>query len=130
MKNKETFIDPLETVHQEKVFLWLDQKKIDAFPVINGARVSSMAQARKLKREGMKPGVPDIIILDTPPALPHSKGIALEMKRRVASKHKTPCQCLDPEQVVWKEKFKKHGWTHILAHGADDAIETLERLGY
>jgi hypothetical protein len=122
------FIDPLETVHQERVGMWLDMKKVDWFPVINGARVSSMAQARKLKREGMKAGIPDILIITPSPTTKHP--VALEMKRIVAEKHKLPCNCLEDDQILWRDKFVKNGWTHILAHGSDDAIETLERLGY
>lgn len=113
-----------ESVHQFRVCKWLDQHDIVYFAVPNGYKKSKFQQAQA-KREGLKSGVPDIIILTkTKDGYP----VALEMKKYKGKNHKLPCNCLEEHQVEWKEKFIRAGWMHILAHGSEDAIATLEEL--
>jgi hypothetical protein len=113
-----------EHEHQVKVFEWLDSNKLKAFAVPNGYYKGFAAQ-RKAKDEGLRSGIPDILILN--PNKKTGKPVALELKRIKAKNHKI-CNCLSPEQLEWKEIFMQHGWTHIIAHGYTDAITALIEL--
>lgn len=86
-----------------------------------GKRSGKMAAI--LKRMGLKPGVPDIIILDTPPAFPIQKGAVIEMKRREDGK-------TSPEQEEWLEYFDNNSWVTGVANGIDEALELLKKWGY
>lgn len=110
-----------ESYHQQKVVKWLKDNEFDFFAVPNGYR-TSFSQAKKAKAEGLQSGVPDILILNK---CSKNKPVALEMKKYKGAKHKIPCNCLEQNQVVWKEKFEANGWVHILAHGYEDAIAKL-----
>jgi hypothetical protein len=125
MKVKEP--KPLETVEQQRVVNWLRSREPDIafFSVPNGAN-KSIAARIKFKREGLDPGVPDILIVTKSPK--KDKPIAIEMKRAV--NHKAECTCLSPEQKQWHVKLINNGWIIIVAHGAEEAIADLEALGY
>jgi len=113
-----------ESVHQFRVCQWLDKNDLIYFAVPNGYK-KSMFQQMQAKREGLRPGVPDIIIVSKNK---QNQGTVLEMKRYKGAKHKLPCGCLDIEQAKWRDLFVKEGWTHVLAHGSDEAIGDLEQL--
>jgi hypothetical protein len=106
---------PLEHDEQVTVVQWLEWQQIPFFAVPNGARVRP-SQARKLKAEGMRAGVPDLW-------LPVHR-IVIEMKRRDAVPSDT-----SPEQRAWLEKLKTAGWDVAVCHGADVAIDWLRSLG-
>lgn len=105
------------TEHQEQVVLceWLDWLHIPFFSVPNGARVRP-SQARRLKAEGMRPGVPDLW-------LPTFR-IAIEMKRVGSSPSATT-----EEQREWIRKLSLAGWDVRVCYGADEAIDWLRGLG-
>lgn len=118
--------DIKESVHQFRVCKWLDERNIVYFAVPNGYKKSKFQQAQA-KREGLKAGVPDIIILtkaknDTP--------TALELKKYMGEKHKLPCNCMSESQKEWQTIMTQNGFNHVLAHGEDEAIQDLIELGY
>lgn len=106
-----------------------------------------------LKRQGMKPGFPDVLIfkpvnawstetssalamrplLDARlftregriPACPEIRGVAIELKREGA-----PLSALTTEQRKWGNELANRGWYWFAAAGADQAIRELLRLGY
>lgn len=72
---------------------------------------------------GIKRGVPDFIIVDPPPRA-ECHGAAIELKRADGQGRVTP------EQREWLRSLHERGWAAHLAHGANEAIAWLERLGY
>ena len=126
---------PLETVEQQSYFTWADFycKKIvelcDLYAVPNGAW-KSPAQAGKFQREGLRPGVPDIV-------LPHARGgyhaLYIEMKRRRIRGKSGVLLAGDkpsPQQLDWHERLRAAGNCVVVAYGWDEAVEaTLKYLG-
>jgi hypothetical protein len=142
-KKDQAKLCPSEEREQAVVCRWLDINGIQYFAVPNGG-ARSKATAGKLKATGVKPGIPDIIIVDRPTKchipeghLPHppgaghrgqpcgkaAVGVALEMKRMVGGR-------LSPEQREWMLKLEQLGWITLLGNGAAHAIEQLTALGY
>lgn len=67
------------------------------------------ATGARLKRAGLKKGVPDILILD--------RQIAIELKY---GKNK-----LTPHQKHWLERLRNCGWTAVVCRSVDEVIETI-----
>jgi hypothetical protein len=109
-----------ETHEQCTVAAWLDLHGIMYCHPANG-EWRHPATAKKLKRMGVKPGVPDILIF-TPSGLAN-KPTALELK---AVDGATPSKA----QRCWLDNLERLGWTTGWAKGADAAIRWLEELGY
>jgi len=72
---------------------------------------------------GVKAGVPDIIIIDPPPAFRDCVGTVIELKRGKGGK-------LSEEQAAWLLKFAGRHWLTAVCFGVDQAIEKLEKAGY
>ena len=83
-----------------------------------------VAIARKLKRIGVKRGVPDVLIFSPPPCMPRARGVAIELKRSDGGKGPSP------EQSAWLDDLDKLGWVAFVANGAAAAIAELQRLGF
>lgn len=118
------------TEHQEqaKLFAWLKTRGITAFAVPNGASLKSAHMGwNRLKREGCSPGAPDVHIVTPPPKSPN-KRVYIELKKACLRNRKAGE--LRPHQIGWKHVIEKLGQIHILAYGADDAIDQLYRLGF
>jgi len=113
-----------ESIHQETVCRWLELNRIVYFAVPNG-KWTSYSQAKKSKREGLKSGVPDILIIDKNA---NGQCTALEMKKYKGANHKLPCNCMSDDQKYWMDIFYQKGWTCILAHGSKEAIADLSKL--
>lgn len=79
--------------------------------------------AVKMKRLGLKSGIPDVIIFDHPPNFPRCKGAVIELKRRKKWK-------LSEEQGDWLIYFEENGWKQAICPGLDDAIQELRNWGY
>lgn len=84
----------------------------------NGGNRSAVAGAR-LKGEGTKAGVPDILIFDRPPAAPGARGVAIEMKRRRGG-------VVTKAQQRWLDELRERGWLARVCRGFDDARHYLE----
>jgi VRR-NUC domain len=115
------------TEHQEQATVcdWLRAHRVVYFAVPNGGSRSAVAGAR-LRRIGLKAGVPDLVILSAPAkgwVSESFRGVAVEMKRAKGG-------VVSPLQDVWLEQMKACGWATAVAHGADAAIEFLKSLGY
>lgn len=116
--------DLIPTEDQEQIVLaqWLDMHNINYFHVPNGGN-RNIITATKLKSHGVKPGVPDIIIVDPPPNNPENVGLVIELKRRKGGK-------VSPEQTMWLDVFRTRGWIVSVCRGAGQAIDLLQELGY
>ena len=104
--------------HDEQVAVvrWCAWRSIPVFAIPNGG-YRPKATAKRLKDEGVEPGVPDLFI----PVSKHGKhGLFLEMKDRRGAKPR-------PEQMEWLELLDRNGYVAAWARGADAAIELIER---
>jgi hypothetical protein len=111
-----------EEVEQEGLAEILDRLGLTWFHVPNEGDRKPQYRA-KLRRQGLKPGVPDVIIVDPPPAFPNAKGAAIELKRRKGGK-------VSEEQMDWIIKLNLLGWKTAVCKGKDEAIEQLKAWGY
>jgi len=110
---------PTEYEEQIKLAEYLDMKNYLWCHVPNGGNRNAIAGA-KLKRQGVKPGVPDVLIFDDP--CNNSNGIAIELKRsngRLSDVRET--------QKEWLTELESRDWLTKVAFGADEAIDWLER---
>lgn len=121
---------PPEAFEQRHLAAWLDSRQANGRPILwahppNGGHRNKVVAA-KLKREGTKAGLPDVLIFTPPPKQKQTaRGVAIELKRRNAKASDTTA-----EQRLWLEALASCGWVAFIAHGADDAINQLTELGY
>lgn len=113
---------PKEDAEQRTLAAWLDLAGVRWCHVPNGG-FRRPAEARIFRALGVKPGVPDVLIFTAPPAAPHLKGTAIELKRRVGGE-------VSSEQLGWMAALEELGWAVALCRGACAAIDTLHALGY
>lgn len=122
------------TEHDEQVALveWLELQRIRFFAIPNGelrpAQLDAKGRrysnvAKRLRAEGVKAGVPDVIIVDPPPVAPDIRAVAIELKRRKGG-------TLSPDQQEWIAALNDRGWLAIRCDGAAAAIAALEDHGY
>lgn len=109
-----------EDKHQVWLANWLDAIGVLWCHVPNGGKRAKVTAAN-LKRQGVKAGVPDVLIF-TPPPIGGYVGAALELK---AGKGRT-----SKAQRVWLYDLEVHGWATAVAHGWVAAQAWLESLGY
>jgi len=119
-KNKS----PTEYEEQVKLAEYLDMKGYLWCHVPNGGN-RDVRTGAKMKRQGVKPGVPDVLIFDDPTSeyTMNFSGIAIELKRSDGN----PSDVRDA-QKEWLEALEWRNWQTKVAFGADDAIEWLENL--
>lgn len=79
--------------------------------------------ARAAAALGVRPGWPDVLILDPPPALTGTRGLAIEIKRRRGGK-------LSPAQRERLAQLSERGWAIAVSPGAGYAADLLDALGY
>lgn len=112
-----------ETHEQADVVAWLRTRRHLVFSVPNGAHVAGRTvserarKVAKLKREGLLPGAPDLVV-----ARAGGPPVAVEMKRAGQSRT-TEAQ----NRVL--AALECVGWGVVVGFGADDAIRKLERMG-
>lgn len=107
---------PSEHDEQVAVCRWLTYRGIPYFAVPNGG-LRNVITATRLKAEGVKPGVGDLMIF-----LPNGINLSLEMKTRNGGRVST-------EQREWMDFFSSRpGWAGRVAMGAKEAIEIIESL--
>lgn len=116
-----------ESADQKALAQLLDTIRINGRPLLwchvpnEGER--NVAYAVELKRRGVKPGVPDNLIFDSPPKFPKNKGLAIELKRAGGGK-------TTKYQDDWLEALAQRGWAAVVCHGIDECVKTLEYYGY
>jgi len=113
-------VELVPTEHQEqcRVIAWCDAHPIakTIFSIPNGSH-KSPAMAAKFKREGLRPGVPDLFL---PVAIKPNHGLFIEMKRVKGSRATL-------EQVQWASLLVIRGYDYQLCYGADDAIDAIKK---
>ena len=87
----------------------------------NGAYLNGKGRAgRQLKLQGMKPGVPDIVIFT--PAPLNNRISFVELK--------TATGRLSHSQKVWRTKIEAFAYNYALARSLNDLIYYLDAWGY
>ena len=109
---------PTESQEQIAVIKWADAQpaicgRLMSIP--NGAN-KSPAAAAKFKREGLRPGVPDLL-LPIPRHFCH--GLWIEMKRRKGGK-------MSKLQADWIVFLRKQGYQAWACEGSDEAIKIIK----
>ena len=108
---------PVPTEHQEQcaVIRWCDANAIVCFAIPNGSH-KSMASAAKFRREGLRKGIPDLMV---PVARGGFHGLFIEMKRTKGS-------VTSAEQLAWFSVLRREGYAAYACKGAADAIRIIE----
>lgn len=131
---------PTEAQEQEQLCKWLTAKNVNYFAVPNGGKRHKRT-AQSLKRQGVKAGIPDLLIIDHPMMeidgeMVRMVGVALELKRqslrpkeKVADLRDQPFQGASEVQRWWLNKFSERGWLSFVAYGALDAMLKLVSCG-
>lgn len=118
--------NPAEYEEQVKLAEYLDMKGYLWCHVPNGGKRNPIT-GKKLKRQGVKPGVPDVLIFASPMdrqlGVKSLKSAAIELKRQNGS-----MSDLRDTQREWLINLQKKGWLTKVAFGADEAIDWLEGL--
>lgn len=123
-------VDPEATEHtdQARLFRWMATVPglAHAFAIPNGAKLPwtknakgqrYSAEARRLKDEGMKPGVPDIFI---PVMRGGYAGMFLELKRADRSNHPSTAQ------LDYMAALRDAGYFCIVAYGLEEAMGYIQ----
>jgi len=99
----------------------LRETRVKFFAVPNGG-LRSKGTALKLWAEGVQAGVPDLIIIDPPPAK-SAVGTVLEFKRRKGG-------VVSEAQKGWLAAFAERGWEARVVCGLAEFHATMQELGY
>ena len=93
------------------------------YAVPNGARTNSQSQANKLKAEGMKSGVPDLVLPFPIRVSADSDqwfhGLYIEMKRQKGGR-------LSENQSNYMAYLKSVGYCVLVCAGAEQAVNTIK----
>lgn len=111
-----------EQEEQERLAAALDASGLLWTATANGGR-RSMSTGLALKRSGVKPGVPDILIFTPSPLAP--QGAAIELKRVYPTRGTA-----SPQQVAFIERLNAAGINAAVAWGAEGARDQLIAWGY
>ena len=117
---------PTEAEEQRTVAAWLDWHQICWFHPANETGTAHGYGLRvRMKQQGVKPGVPDIVIIDPPNESrnPYIRGAVIEMKRRKGG-------VLTDTQNAWINAFGSRHWLAAVCNGSDEAIAQLVSWGY
>lgn len=109
-----------EAQHQMNVIRWSMAVR-DTYPELcllhhipNGGSRDPI-EAKRLKEQGVKPGVPDLCL---PVARGQYHGLYIEMKTETGK--------TSPEQDWWVEEITRQGYFVEVCHGWESAVRTLE----
>ena len=112
-------VNPQATEYQEQVAVidWCNHHPIakHIFAITNGARVA-IGQAVKLKRAGVRKGVPDLFL---PVPRREDYGLFIELKRKKGG-------VISTEQKEWIKTLRGNGYAAVVCAGADEAITVIK----
>jgi hypothetical protein len=111
---------PTEEQEQAEVCRYLDFVGADYCAVPNGGH-RHKAVAAKLKKSGVKAGVPDLLIFNRIADDPECRGVAIEMKRLKGGQ-------LSPHQKKWIERLSSLGWKCFVCRGAGEAVDVIRDI--
>ena len=116
MRNQPEHVE--QSLFMQRVVLDSRTKNLLLTAVPNGGQ-RHKAVAAKLKAEGVKAGVPDILVFEWAPRAHAGMycGLAIEMK----VKPNKPTLA----QVAWMDALKRRGWSCVVVYSADEAWAAL-----
>jgi hypothetical protein len=117
---------PSEADIQKRLAKALDAAELIWTATANGGKRDKRTAA-SLKAQGLKPGVPDILIFSPPPS-GIGCGMAIELKRDAGQGRQRGRT--SPHQRVWLEELRALGWRAEVAYGYRHALEILRSAGY
>ena len=102
--------------HDEQVAFceYLDFVHVTYFAVPNGSN-KSMTARKKFKAEGLKAGVPDMVLL-----FEGGKAVFIEMKRKKGG-------TVSKDQKLWLERLRVLGFDAYVCRGCAEAIEVAKK---
>lgn len=103
-----------EATEQKNLIKWCEYAKVPIFAIPNGGK-RNPKEAVELKRQGVKPGVPDLFI-PLPRGSKH--GLFIEMK---FGKNKT-----SEQQDKWLAYLSKAGYQCQVCYGCEAAVACIE----
>lgn len=72
--------------------------------------------------QGVKCGLPDVLIFEPPPTRPDARGVAIELKTEVGSP--------SADQKRWLRELEARGWVCSVERGTDALLRRLRALGW
>lgn len=115
---KKQNLTPLEDAEQKAFVNYLDMQGFKYFAVPNGGFRHKLTAA-KLKAEGVKAGVPDIVILEKSATKQH-KVLFVEMKRQEGGQ-------VSEKQKEWHDWLDENDYAICVAEGCEQAIRLLHK---
>lgn len=113
---------PTEAAEQMALSRWLDLKRLLWCHVPNSGQHKVQYRAA-MARQGLKRGVPDLLIFTPPPRVPGCRGVAIELKRLRGG-------TVSDSQRYWIEQLQAADWQARVCKGAQAAVDWLGSLGY
>ena len=104
-----------EAEEQAAVVEYCDLRHIPVYAIPNGGK-RNPGEAAHLKRQGVRPGVPDLCI---PAARGPYNGLYIEMK--VGRNKPTEAQ------YEWIQRLRENGYAAYVCYGAGNAIACIEK---
>ena len=119
--NKKRNYTPLEDQEQQCFIEWCEYmastyEGLNLIYAIPNGGSRNQLEAVKLKRTGVKAGVPDLCL---PVARKGKHGLYIEMKRKEGGR-------VSELQKEWLEKLSGQGYETAVCHGMDEAIKVVE----
>lgn len=112
-------VEPYENAEHRALADWLDRRGLFWEHVPVGGKRSKKS-GQQMRAMGARAGSPDFRIYDRVGTF---IGAAVELKRERSGR-------ASPAQTDFLTKLERRGWACTVAHGADEAIAWLVRLGY
>ena len=110
---------PLESWEQERLVDWLDDNSYRFTSIPNSTFTRSWAIKARNKRQGLRAGLPDLLIcLKSQPKI-----LFIEMKRVRPAR-----SVLSPEQKSWIEALTTCGAHATVCYGHEEAIRKIQEL--
>ncbi len=111
-----------EEEEQKVIFQWARMMagkypELELLHAIPNGGYRTKATAKKLKKTGLKRGVPDMCL---PVARGKYHGLYIELKREAGGR-------VTPEQREWIERLNNEGYLAKVCRGSEEAIDTIEK---
>ena len=114
---------PLEAEEQKVLVEWMEYKKIKFSAIPNSTYTKSWNQKRKNKEQGLRKGLPDLLVcLNDKQSKSGAILLFVEMKRIKGSS-------ATPEQKEWIRSLNEiNNVECMICYGADEAIDFISRF--
>jgi len=107
---------------QATIVAWLRNRGYHPVHMAN-EYIRSAKQGAIAKREGMEPGVPDLLIFEVPMGREEDfAGVAMELKTKTGKVSK--------KQKQWIARLEQNRWIATVIRSKEEAVVLLTELGY